>query len=186
MSSSLTQNKKRSKRNSMKFHKNRFGVGGPYEELPVMMILTISIAIFLVASSNAISLYLNHKHGVELEGAADSLSKSILNYQPILYSNTPNGLSTAPNGLYNGPAIIDLTKEQIIENFNFNNKEYDFKISIKDTSDYSEKYIISIPPNSIPPSSSDLVVRIFLVSIWAAPNEIHSARLSVMVWSKVG
>lgn len=160
--------------------RDNHAIGGPYEELPVLMIVTLSIVVFLVATNNAVSLYYNQKRDRDIQEFTDSLSNSILSYQPLLQSK-------GQNGLFSSGKLINLNVSKMVHDLGVWDRGYGFNLTFWDTSGLpsSNDNNVSYQYDGPAPRGTTFA-RSWVVGIWMRENEVHSARMFVLAWPSGG
>lgn len=150
-------------------------VAGPFEDIPVLIVVMIATTIFLFSMVHAYVNYLDNIEYQRMRENAYSLSNSIRSYEELT--------DDSKVGIYLGEKVLLLTTDDLNEDFEEASLGYHFRISILDTSSYtnSNEYSKSFG-NPNPPASGDMysVTTSVLINV---NEEYHTARLMVTIWS---
>ena len=150
-------------------------VAGPFEDIPVLIVVMIATTIFLFSMVHAYVNYLDNIENQRMRENAYSLSNSIRSYEKLT--------DDSKEGVYLGENVLSLTTEVLNEDFEEAKLGYHFRISIMDTSSYpNSNYYSTSFGKSNPPASGDIysVTTSVLIKV---NEEYHTAQLMVTIWS---
>ena len=151
------------------------GIAGFFEDIPVLIVVTIATGIFLYSLIHAYVLYLDQLENQKMNENAMDLCKSIRSYDVLICNSQ--------EGIFLSDKVISLTHESLQEDFNATELGYNYQISIIDTSDYldSINYTKTFK-TSDPPTKGNRYSQTTSVLIKVDEN-YHAAQLLVTIWS---
>ncbi len=150
------------------------GFEGFFEDLPVLIVVTIGIGIFLISIIQAYATYLEEIEKEEMRDNCNELCEAMRNYSELTYEST--------EGLFLGDKIKTLTLEMLKEDFNESALGYQYQISVLDKSDYSgnSEYTRTFR-TSEEPSRAPKFTTVSSVLI-KVNDEYHAAQLIITIW----
>lgn len=159
----------------MSLGKEEEGVAGFFEDIPVLIVVTIATGVFLYSLIHAYVLYLDQFESQKMNENAMDLCRSIRSYDGLIYKSQ--------EGIFLGDKIKSLTPETLQEEFNVSRLGYHYQISIIDTSDYldSINYTKTFK-TSDQPIKGNRYSQTTSVLIKVDEN-YHAAQLIVTIWS---
>jgi hypothetical protein len=150
-------------------------VAGPFEDIPVLIIVMIATGIFLFSLVNAYATYLDQYDHQRMHENAHTLSQSLRSYDQLIYGSQ--------EGVFSGDKVISLSSDILALDYDQRSLGYNYQVSIIDKSDYSDNLDFTRTfGNSDPPLSGDKysVTDSILIKV---DNEYHAAQLVVTIWS---
>lgn len=151
------------------------GIAGFFEDIPVLIVVTIATGIFLYSLVHAYVLYLDQFEYQRMHENALGLCKSVRSYEGLTHGSE--------EGVFLGEKLTSLNTEALQEDFNVTVLGFNFQISIIDTSDYSNgaNYTKSIGTSDLPVTGNKYSVT---TSVLIKVDETyHTAQLIVIIWS---
>jgi hypothetical protein len=150
-------------------------VAGPFEDIPVLIVVTIAVGIFLISLVSAYVTYLDQYEHQRMHDDAQRLSRSIRGYDGLTYGSQ--------EGVFSAEKVTSLSPESLSLDYNEDSLGFHYQISIIDKSDYSENLLgMRTFESSEPPLSGNRysVTDSVLIKM---DNEYHAGQLVVTVWS---
>jgi hypothetical protein len=151
------------------------GIAGFFEDIPVLIVVTIATGIFLYSLVHAYVIYLDQFEYQRMHENALDLCTSFRSYDGLIFGSD--------QGVFQGDKLISLSNEALQEDYNATVLGYDYQISIIDMSDYSNSanYTKSFK-TSTPPARGDKysVTTSVLIKV---DETYHAAQLIVTIWS---
>lgn len=156
-------------------------VGGFYEDIPALIIVTIGLMIFIVSFTHTYSAYGTHQESAKLAKQGSAFLENVRSYDGFLYEES--NLQRA--GVFCAEKLLAFSadKSRARERFaTYFNLEFEFRIELIDVSGYPVKYNLDI--SSLECTDFKLASFKFESSacIVALENEVHAAKLIVTVW----
>lgn len=151
------------------------GIAGFFEDIPVLIVVTIATGIFLYSLVHAYVLYLDQFEEQRMHENAREFCGSIRSYDGLTYGSE--------EGIFLGDKLNSLTDEALQEDFNETVLGYDYQISIIDTSDYpisvnfTKSFRTSMPPVK---GNKYSITTSILIKV---DETYHAAQLIVTIWS---
>ncbi|UCE73450.1 MAG: hypothetical protein JSV56_10520 [Methanomassiliicoccales archaeon] len=150
------------------------GIAGFFEDIPVLIVITIATGIFLFSLVHAYVAYLDQLEHQRMHENAQRFCKSIRSYSDIIY--------TSEEGVFLGEKITSLTIEALEEDFSTRELGYEYQVSIIDTSDYpnSVNYTRSYRTSNPMHTASRYSVT---TSVLIKEDDCyHAAQLIITIW----
>jgi hypothetical protein len=151
------------------------GIAGPFEDIPVLLVVIIATAIFLFSLVHAYVNYIENIENQRMRENAQSLCNSLRSYEVILDGSS--------DGVYDGEKMQTFSDEKLNVDYNESKLGFHFRMSIVDTSDYpNANYYTRSFGDLNPPVEGDkyTVTTSILIRV---DSEYHAAQLIVTVWS---
>jgi hypothetical protein len=157
------------------FKKGEEAIAGFFEDIPVLLVVTLATGLFLVSIVSAYVAYLDQFEDERMHDNAMELSESIRSYE---------GLTTGfKEGVFMGDKLNSMDTKLLSEDFNETVLGYHFQVVIIDCSDYltSSEYTTYFG-NSNPPLKGNryTVTTSVLIKV---DYEYHPGQLIVTIWS---
>jgi hypothetical protein len=157
------------------FKKRKEGIAGFFEDIPVLIVVTIATGIFL---GSLVSAYVNYLDQFEYRNMRENVtdfSDALRSYGGFIYEYE--------EGVFEGDKLISVDERTLQEDFNESTLGYHYQVAIIDTSDYpnSNNYTISFG-NSNPPMKVNkyTVTSSVLIKV---DEKFHAAQMIVTIWS---
>lgn len=151
------------------------GIAGFFEDIPVLIVVTIATGIFLYSLVHAYVLYLDQFEEQRMHENVREFYGSIRSYDGLTY--------VSEEGVFLGDKLTSLTDEELQEDFNETVLGYDYQVSIIDTSDYlnSANFTKSFK-SSLPPVKGNKysITTSILIKV---DETYHAGQLIVTIWS---
>lgn len=151
------------------------GIAGFFEDIPVLLVVTIATGIFLYSLVHAYVLYLDQFEYQRMHENALDICSSVRSYDGLIYGSE--------EGIILDNKLTSMTNEAIQKDFNATVLGYNYQISIIDTSDYpnSANYTKSFRTSTPPVKGNKYSVT---TSVLIKVDEAyHAAQLIVTIWS---
>ncbi|UCE36079.1 MAG: hypothetical protein JSW00_11025 [Thermoplasmata archaeon] len=150
------------------------GIAGAFEDIPVLIVVTIATGIFLFSLVHAYVVYLEQLESQRMYENANDLLSSVRSYEGLTHEFR--------EGVFLGDKLITLTSEALREDYDPNVLGFDYQISIIDTSDYPNcvNYTMSFSSIEEPPTKNRYSVTTS-ISI-KVDEDYHAGQLIVMIW----
>lgn len=150
--------------------RNEGGVAGFFEDIQVLIVVTISMGIFLASAVNAYASYLSFQDSIRFQKDANDFADSLLSYDGLIHEKR--------RGMLDAFKLGNLDPQKIRQDLQIN---YEFQIIVNDVSKYpnASNYDIIIESSSPLGSRRSSVLS---ANIWISDIEIHAARLAVTIW----
>ncbi len=151
------------------------GIVGPFEDIPVLLVVIIATGIFLFSLVHAYVGYIDNVENQRMRKNALSLSDSLRSYEKL-----QDGSS---EGIYLGEKLQLFSNEKLNEDYNESRLGYHFRMSVLDTSSYpsSNNYTKSFGNPSLPIHGNKYtVITSILIRV---DSEYHPAQLIITLWS---
>jgi hypothetical protein len=151
------------------------GIAGPFEDIPVLLVVIIATAIFLFSLVHAYVGYIDNLENQRMREKALSLSDSLRSYEKL-----QDGSS---EGIYLGEKLQLFSNEKLNEDYNESRLGYHFRMSVLDTSSYpsSNNYTMSFGISSLPANGNRYTVTTSILI--RVGSEYHTAQLIITIWS---
>jgi hypothetical protein len=157
------------------FTQDRQAITGFFEEIPVLVIVTVAILIFFFGVVSAVVNHQELRGEIEFTRDAIEFTDAIKSYEGLLHNNQ--------RGVFDANKIRALTPRAISEALHPN---YNYRIQIVDLGDYPQKFNCDIrsAPMPSPYNPEATCVVISSINIWVSEEEIHPGRLIVTIWKR--
>lgn len=151
------------------------GIAGPFEDIPVLIVVVIATAIFLFSLVNAYVNYIDTIENQRMREDALSLSNSLRSFEGLQKG--------AEEGIFDGEKLLLFSTEKLNRDYNESKLGYHFRMSVLDTSDYpnANNYTRSFGDQNPPVGGNKYsVTTSILIKV---DTEYHTAQLIVTIWS---
>jgi hypothetical protein len=151
------------------------GIAGPFEDIPVLLVVIIATAIFLFSLVHAYVNYIDNIEKQRMRENTQSLCNSLRSYEVLLDGSS--------DGVYDGEKLQTFSNEKLNVDYNESRLGFHFRMSIVDTSDYPNANYYTMSFGDLnPPVEGDkyTVTTSILIRV---DSEYHAAQLIVTVWS---
>lgn len=152
----------------MSLARDESGIAGFYEDIPVLIVVTIGISIFLLSMIHSYGIYAEYKESTALYDECFDLSRSIRSYDAILV-----------NGSYTGEPTVGRFDANKLSTVEFDlHTEHNYSVSIVDIESGTEWNYGDVIP-------SDTMIKKVVttsVAIQMDANTVHLGKLIVTVW----
>lgn len=155
----------------MKLQKDRRGVAGFFEDIPILIVVTIGIGIFMLSAINAYTSYVSGQRNIKLADDCWQFSETVRSYEGLLYE------PKLQSGLFDCYRVQTLNITTLARDLH---PDFKYQIQIVDVSDYPAKYNLTLE-SSKPPVSGKYTIK-SAVNIVVSDSEIHPAQLIVTIW----
>jgi hypothetical protein len=151
------------------------GIAGPFEDIPVLIVVIIATAIFLFSLVHAYVNYIENIEDNRMSENAQSLSNSLRSYEALLDGSR--------EGVFLGEKLQVFTTEKLKEDYNESRLGYHFRMSVLDTSGYpnANNYTNSFGNHNLPVEGNKYTVTTSILI--RVDSHYHTARLIVTAWS---
>jgi hypothetical protein len=151
------------------------GISSFFEDIPVLIVVTIAIGIFLFSLVHAYVVYVDQLEHMRMHDKSRDFCRSIRTYDGLTHD--------LREGVFLDDKVTSLSSEVLEEDFNPRTLGYNYQVSIIDTSDYSDSnnYTKSFRTDDIP-SRGDRYSHTTSILIKVDSN-YHAAQLIVTIWS---
>jgi hypothetical protein len=150
-------------------------VAGPFEDIPVLIVVMIATSIFLFSMVHGYVNYLDNVEDQRMRDNAYSLSNSIRSYEELL--------DGSKEGVFLGEKVLSLTTETLNNDYKEAELGYRFRIAILDTSDYPNAHDYSRSYGDSNPPANGNIYSITTSILISVNEEYHTAQLIVILWS---
>jgi hypothetical protein len=150
-------------------------IAGFFEDIPVLLVVTIATGLFLFSLVHAYVTYLDQFEHERMHENAQELSEAIRGYEELTHDFR--------EGVFNGDKLHSMDTTTFSQDFNETVLGYHFQVSIIDCSNYptSSQYTTFFG-NSHPPVKGNRYSVTTSVLI-KEDNEYHASQLIVTIWS---
>jgi hypothetical protein len=157
------------------FKEREEGISSFFEDIPVLIVVTIAIGIFLFSLVHAYVVYVDQLEHSRMHDKARDFCRSIRTYEGLTYE--------LREGVFLNDKVTSLTSENLRKDFDPKTLGYDYQVSIIDTSDYSDSinYTKSFRTEDLP-SRGDRYSHTTSILI-KVDSSYHAAQLIVTIWS---
>lgn len=150
------------------------GVAGFFEDIPVLIIVTIATAIFLYSLVHAYAVYLDCLETQTMQDEARHLGRALRGYEKLA--------AGGEEGVISGEKLVVLTTESLREDFDPRTLGYQYQVSIIDTSDHPDfmDYTRSFATSEFPSrgnrfsETTSVLIRV--------GETYHAAQLTITIW----
>lgn len=155
--------------------KREEGIAGFFEDIPVLIVVTIATGIFLGSLVHAYVNYLDQFEHRNMHDNVTDFSDAVRSYEGLVWEYE--------EGVFEGDKLISLNENTLQKDFNESTLGYHYRIAIIDTSDYpnSNDYSTSFG-NLNPPMKANkyTVTTSVLIKV---DEKLHAAQMIVTIWS---
>jgi hypothetical protein len=157
------------------FKEREEGISSFFEDIPVLIVVTIAIGIFLFSLVHAYVVYVDQLEHKRMHDKARDFCRTVRTYEGLTHD--------LREGVFLDDKIAILTSEVLREDFDPKTLGYNYQVSIVDTSDYldSNNYTKSFRTDDLP-SSGDRYSHTTSILI-KVDSSYHAAQLIVTIWS---
>ncbi len=152
--------------------RSRKGVAGFFEDIPALMIVTISLAIFIIIVLSVFSTYYNAQVYIKMREDGESFSRAVRSYDGLKADYWSRA------GVFDSKKLISASAENISRDLH---TSYRFSIEVEDVSEYQTKYSTKIISGLEFATSTKITVTSG-ANIYVSDTELHCARLRVSIW----
>jgi hypothetical protein len=155
--------------------KREEGIAGFFEDIPVLIVVTIATGIFLGSLVSAYVSYLDQFEHRNMHNNALDFSDAIRSYEGLVHEHE--------EGVFEGEKLVSLDERALQEDFNESTLGYHYQVAIIDTSDYqnSNNYTTSFGDSNPPLKGNKYTVT---TSVMIKVDEkFHAAQMIVTIWS---
>ena len=150
------------------------GVAGFFEDIPVLILVTLGISMFLFSSAHAFTNYLQHQSQQDLQDDAVRFAHSLRSYDRLIEDKTP--------GVFSQERIERLNTSQLTKGFPPDHLAFEYQVTILEMREKPEDGLASYTwlTSPIPKGKDRAIVQSYVLIEDA--SGAHPARLSVLVW----
>ena len=153
------------------------GIGGFFEEMPVLIIVLISLTLFLSSFVHAYGTYADNLNTVKTHELARRITDDFRAWDGVL-DEAENA-----DGMLSYAKLTDPNfNAQVLEDFNASALRLQYSFTITDISGYDEKTHISVSSNRLPQERVSIISITSPVVIVVSDTEHHAAWLTVRIW----
>ncbi|UCG68759.1 MAG: hypothetical protein JSV09_13285 [Thermoplasmata archaeon] len=155
-------------------HQEDEGIGGFFEDIPTLIIVILGFGIFLLSIVNAFVGYQAQQDNFRMHRECVEFTEALMAYEELTYEST--------KGIIDGDKFLIISEDDLKQDFNPASLGFDYRIIIKDVSDYenSNTYIKSFQTSSPPARLSKYSVTSSIVI--RVNGNYHGAQLIVTIW----
>ena len=154
---------------------SRKGVGGFFEDIPVLIIVTVGISVFLITSMHALSVYLTNDQHMNFRDDVDQFVQNLRTYTHL--SDREGG------GTFSLDKVKDLSSERLIADFPPAKVGFHYQLSLEviDRSEEQLNRSFSWATGNIDSKADHVIVRSYLLV--REGDLLHASKLSLLAWS---
>lgn len=158
--------------------KDKNGVGGFFEDIPSMMVITISITVFMISAIYSYGIYMNSIEEADFSNDAYEIMQHIRSYDKLLINGTYTGEPT--EGRFDYYKLNEMTTKQLQTDFS---RQYKYNIIVVDLEPTKEqtksswKFGEETPSGKVSKNNFETTITIKI-----RDNEFHLGILKVEVW----
>jgi len=165
----------------MKFKYDTNGVVAIFEEIPVVIIVTITLGFFLLSFLSAYGQLHEQERKSDLEENLLGFSNLVLSYDGLMDEQKGRA------GFYDGDKILTLTSEKLKNDLCAtadSNIDFNYEIMIQDLSmeTSSARYNKTFTVGNL--TSGNIISRFWTIDIRVSDSEIHIGRLLITIGEK--
>lgn len=158
--------------------KSESGIAGFFEDIPTLIIITVSLSIFLLSIAQSFASYSRFQDISRFEQECMELSEKVRAYDGLVYDKW-----MVP-GVFDKSKMENLTPEKVSEDLYI---RWDYQIEIIDVTGYYEfSYNLTInstPMPTVPGVDYTTKQSIYSsVNIWVQEDEVHAGHMIVSIW----
>lgn len=159
---------------ALMFTKREEGIAGFFEDIPVLIVVTIATGIFLVSIVSAYVNYLDHIEDQNMHDNATDFSNAIRSYEGLIYEYE--------EGVFEGDKLISLDERTLKEDFNESVLGYQYQVAIIDTSDYSNSNNYTTSFGNLNPPVKENKYTVTTSVLIKVEENFHAAQMIVTIW----
>jgi len=154
--------------------KDNKGVAGFFEDIPVLIVVVISIGMFIVSVVHVYANYAAQQDALRMYEDCREFTQAIRTYDSLMYQSQ--------EGMFDVQKMETLANETLEYDFNRTSLGFDYQILIRDVSDYPKPIVRAFGALHIPRDVSKITIT-SSINIRVSSEEIHAAQLIVTIWS---
>jgi trans-2-enoyl-CoA reductase len=151
------------------------GIAGFFEDIPVLLVVTIATGIFLVSLVSAYVNYLDHMKDHNMHDNAADFSQALRGYDELIYD--------FQEGVFEGEKLISLEDENLQNDFNESTLGYHYQVAIIDTSDYPDSNNYTTSFGNLNPPVNENKYTVTTSILIKVDERYHAAQMIVTIWN---
>lgn len=155
------------------------GIATFFEDIPSLLVVMISIAVFIFSSAYAYTAYLAQRDATQWQTLSLDFAKSIRAYDGLTYN--------LQEGVFDADKLLTLTPEKLNTSFNPETLGFKYQLIVEDKSMYPDASLRFRYPRagiwfSTPPQGFAVYTTTLPVVIRVDADEMHPGNLIVSIW----